>query len=243
VTADEAQPTATRRRSGTAAAWAVLAVAALARNALRHFATLDEKGIGLLMLGVALFFTARLFAWEESRAGNFDWPGWLNVAGLWVLAVFSHLQNIPYALGFVIAPVIFLGRGMAPARNLRRSGVLALAMGAASLVLFIALHWGVGRFGSIPLFIHNLFTKNPAPPPGSAVQLWKGAVEGYIKAFFIVDRLSPRWCLGAAVAGYRKYLAAKGSRSTLVRDWKERLESIYGLGDAAKQPEMGGEAP
>jgi len=193
-----------RRRVGEGPAWACLVAIAFARDAMRQLTVMDEKGLGMFLFALAVVTTERLFRQMDSPSpGPLRFRAVLPTATAWVIAVFGHLQNAPFAAAFLVALVVFLPRAKTPVS--RRAGLAALAglyMTLIASVLFVALHWRLGRLATLPMFLHDLFNGRPAPPPAAdLVGLWLNALQGWTKAFFIVDRLSPKILVGLAVVG------------------------------------------
>lgn len=68
-----------------------------------------------------------------------------------------------------------------------------------------------------------------------AVATWK-KLEGTVPQATLnlgIDAQERRRDMGEAVDSYRRYLAAGGPRAAAVREWKDRLQMIYGLSDPA----------
>jgi len=194
-----------RRRGGEAAAWVCLVTVAFARNAMRHLTVLDEKPLGMILFALAVLSTDRLFRRVES--GPHHTPAFATVlpaATAWTIALFGHLQNAPFAAAFLAALALFLPpRGTPVSRRAGLAGLAGLHMALVASVLFVALHWQMGRLAALPAFLHTLFLQRPAPPPApNLVSLWLGALEGWTKAFFIVDRSSPGILVGLSVVGF-----------------------------------------
>lgn len=196
-------PLAVRRSGSGLAAWLVLVAIAFSRNALRHLATLDEKGLGLCLLALALVATAALFGRVERGAIDRPMGGLFTLTcTLWVLAAFGHLQSIPYAIAFFAALLFYLPLPMSFPRRFGLASLALLYMAALSVVVFSAIHFQLGGLRAFGDFLGKLFVNNPTPDPESLRSLLTGTAEGYIKAFFAVDRFSPKPFLLLAVAGF-----------------------------------------
>ncbi|WNG46469.1 tetratricopeptide repeat protein [Archangium minus] len=68
-----------------------------------------------------------------------------------------------------------------------------------------------------------------------AVSIWR-KLEGTVPQATLnlgIDAQERRREMGEAVDAYRRYLAAGGPRAAAVREWKERLQMLYGLSDPA----------
>ena len=202
-------PLAVRRSGSRLSAWLVLVAIAVSRNALRHFATLDEKGLGLCLMALALAATAALFARLDRGLDGRPVGGlfWLTCT-LWVLAAFGHLQTLPYAMAFFAGLLFYLPLPMSRAQRCGLAALALLYMALLSVVIFSAVHFQLGGLRAFGDFLGRLFSGSPTPEPGSLRALLSGTMEGYIKAFFGVDRFTPRPFLGLAVAGFGLLAAA-----------------------------------
>ena len=73
----------------------------------------------------------------------------------------------------------------------------------------------------------------------AALTAWQ-AVEGAVPEAALnlgIDAQEVRKDYGKAVEEYRKYVVGNGPRTTLVKEWIERLESIYGGGESLQTAE------
>jgi tetratricopeptide (TPR) repeat protein len=73
---------------------------------------------------------------------------------------------------------------------------------------------------------------------GDAVATWK-KLEGTVPQATLnlgIDAQERRNNVGEAVDAYRRYLAAGGPRATAVREWKDRLQMLYGIAEPATLP-------
>ena len=203
--------TLVRSRVGAVGAWTSLAAVALMRCTERQIVNLDEKPLGMFLFAVAVLVTDRTFERSRGRAHEPSARELLPMGLAWVLAVAGHLQNAPFAVASVAASLAtFHGAG-----RVRRWGVMLsrliplLALGGAVLVML--LHAGAGGWAALPRLADQLFVHRPAPPAaGSLVALAKITILGWVKAFFIVDRLSPHWASPVAAAGWLALLGAMG---------------------------------
>ena len=74
--------------------------------------------------------------------------------------------------------------------------------------------------------------------PADAVATWK-KLEGTVPQATLnlgIDAQERRNSVGEAVDAYRRYLAVGGSRSATVREWKDRLQMLYGIAEPATLP-------
>jgi len=194
-----------RRRGGEAAAWIGLVCVAFARDAIRQITVFDEKPLGMVTFALAVLATARLFRSGDARAA--DPPGLravLPAAGAWLLAMFGHLQNVPFALAFLVTLALWRpGAGTPRGRSVGLAVRAGLVMALVGLVLFTALHWQIGGLTAGAQFVRSLLVDRQAPAPSaSLVHLWLDALQGWVKAFFIVDRTSPTAFLWNAAVGF-----------------------------------------
>ena len=191
-----------RRRAGAPAAWLALSAMAILRCTERQITCLDEKPVGMFTFALAVFVTDGLYRRLRARA---DEPGLAELLpfGLaWMFAVFGHLQNVPFALAATLGLAACLPD---PERWLRWRMLvrrLALPVPVTALGVLALLHVRDGGFVALPRLLYHLFYRRPVdvPPPGIA-GLVKDSLLGYLKAFFLVDRLSPQWALVAALVG------------------------------------------
>jgi hypothetical protein len=226
------------RRSGShLAAWLVLVAIALSRNALRHFATLDEKGLGLCLLALALVATAALFGRIDRGEAMRPMGGlfWLSCT-LWVMAAFGHLQSLPYAIAFFAGLIFYVPLPMNFAKRWVLAALALFYMAFISVVIFSVLHFQLGGLGAFVDFFGKLFANNPTPEPESVRSLLSGALEGYIKAFFGVDRFSAKPYLGLAVAGFGLLVVAVFWGFTRQRDSLAKMLLGGGLLHMALMP-------
>ena len=192
-----------RARLGVWPAWLALAGVAIMRCVERHVTTFDEKPLGMLLFAVAVWVTERTFARLAARGSEPVLGDVLGMGSAWVLAVAGHLQNAPFGVASALALATWF-RG--PAR-LQRYALLLLELGAIAIAEFIALvvviHAGAGGWTALPRVADLLFTHRlTSPAPSGPAALAASTVAGWIKAFFLVDRMSPRWAPGAAAAGF-----------------------------------------
>ncbi|HEX8820074.1 MAG TPA: tetratricopeptide repeat protein [Archangium sp.] len=74
--------------------------------------------------------------------------------------------------------------------------------------------------------------------PADAVATWK-KLEGTVPQATLnlgIDAQERRNSMGEAVDAYRRYLAVGGPRATTVREWKERLQMLYGISESNTLP-------
>ena len=194
-----------RRRGGEAAAWIGLVCVAFARDAVRQITVFDEKPLGMVTFALAVLATARLFRGADTRPTEpLGLRHVLPAAGAWVLAMFGHLQNVPFAFAFLVTLALWRPDAGAPrGRSVGLAVRTGLVMANAGLALFVALHWPIGGFGAGAQFVRSLLFERQTPaPPASIAHLWLDALQGWTKAFFIVDRTSPAALLWIAAAGF-----------------------------------------
>lgn len=89
-----------------------------------------------------------------------------------------------------------------------------------------------------PALQHNLacvaYRHNQKKGAEAAVATWR-KLEGVVPQATLnlgIDAQERRDNIGEAVDAYRRYLAAGGPRSATVREWKDRLQMLYGLSDS-----------
>lgn len=200
-----------RRRVAALPAWLALIAVAMMRCTERQITTLDEKPLGLLLLAIAILMTDR--ALQPARApGEEREPVLAEVlpVGLaWVFAVAGHLQNVPFAAAGLLA----LGTRFRGPGRVRRAAALALRLlpllALSGLALLVLIHVGTGGWSALPKLAEHLFLNRPAPPaPPTLVALAKSTLMGWVKAFFLVDRLSPTEAVFAAPVGFLAIAAA-----------------------------------
>jgi hypothetical protein len=200
-----------RPRVGAFAAWTSLAAVALMRCTERQIVNFDEKPLGMFLFASAVFVTDRAFERARTQAHEPSTRDLLPMGLMWVLAVAGHMQSAPFAVASLAASLAtFHGAG-----RLRRWGVTLLRLGPllalAGAGLVVLLHAGAGGWAALPRLADQLFVHRLEPPAaGSLLELVKISLLGWVKAFFIVDRLSPRWASPVAAAGCLALFAAMG---------------------------------
>jgi hypothetical protein len=211
--------TVTYRRVGGVAAWTALVAVAITRDAERQIASLDEKPLGMLLFALAVVVTDRLFRRLRSRPGDPTLRDVLPTGLAWLLAVFGHLQNAPFAAAALGVLLVF---HPGPRRLARWTGLmLRLVPGlvGAGLGLLALLNAEAGGLAALPRLAEHLMVNRSTPGPALGfLTLAKSSLLGYLKAFFLVDRLSPQWALFASILGFGVVLVALVLGANRLRD-------------------------
>lgn len=192
-----------RRRVAALPAWLALMAVALMRCTERQITDLDEKPLGMLTFAVAVLVTDATF---RRLAGAKREPGMADAfpMGLaWVLAVAGHLQSAPFA----VASLGALGFAFRGPGRVRRALVLGARvvplLAFAGVALVTVIHVGAGGWRAMARLAEHLFVHRPAPPEAtSVVALVKSSALGWVKAFFLIDRLSPTIAVWLAGVGF-----------------------------------------
>lgn len=192
-----------RRRVGAWPAWLALAGVAMMRCTERQITTLDEKPLGMFLFALAVTATDRTLARVLQRERAPRLTEVLPMGLAWVLAVAGHLQNAPFAAASLLSLVVGF-RGPARLAQACAFGArLVPLLALAGVVLLVLVQAGSGGVSALPELLEHLFVHRPASPaPPSFVALIKDTGLGWMKAFFLVDRLSPHWAPPAAAAGF-----------------------------------------
>ncbi len=192
-----------RRRVGPWPAWIALAGVAMMRCTERQITNLDEKPLGMFLFALAVFMTDRALrrltvADREPVMGDV-----LPIGLLWVLAVAGHLQNAPFAVACTLALVTRTRGEGAPGRAVALTARLLPLLAIAGVALVVVIHLGTGGWAALPRLAEHLFMHRPAPPaPPTLLALGKSTLMGWVKAFFLIDRLSPGAAIVAAPIGF-----------------------------------------